>query len=566
MQLRFLGPLSIVTGSCAWLRDPERGWNFLVDCGMQQGEYAAEAWNKRKWPFDPVELQFVVLTHGHIDHCGLLPRLYKDGFTGKVYCTSETAEVAKIILEDSASHEGALYRSDDVARINWHEHRAIPVLGGLMRVGDDLFIRYLRTGHIIGAVSVAVVWGPKGPDQRSIVFSGDLGPNVEDQEHLPYLRHRMSPVGCTYAVVESTYGATVRDPAESDPMVRRAELRGLLDQTIERQGVLVLPCFALGRTQDVLFDLHWLVAEDPERYGKITYHFDAPMAAKLQKVTAAGLERTESNGKNGKVRPLWLGKQMYRWFDLDPTDPVHTQRLLDILSIALRVPRPVKPAPSAIGNAVARAWKPTTRQVVDRKALKAKGLGQPAVIVTGGGMCDGGPVAFWLSELLGDPNVTVALTGYCSNSTVGGQLMALANATIGDRQRHTGRLKWSRDLSFPIRDIKASITRITGYSAHADQKGLVDWLISSFRDQWQAAGKTIFIQHGEQKQRVALAAAVSARAAEVGLEITTVLPESDDAWHDLETDGRAISREAERAKTLELIERLKKQLEWDDAA
>ncbi len=560
MQLRFLGPLSIVTGSCTWMRDTERGWNFLVDCGMQQGELKADDWNKRVWPFDPADIKFVVLTHAHIDHSGLLPRLYKDGFSGTVYCTKETAALAEIVLLDAAQYATCPYKDSDVARINWHEHMSTAVLGGFMPVGQDLFLRFWRSAHIMGAVSVSVVWGPKGPNQRSITFSGDLGPNAEDVEELPYLRHRMTPVGATFAVVESTYGNIVRDPDTQTAEARRAALRDLLDDAIARNGILLLPCFALGRTQDVLFDLHYIVAENRERYGHIAFYLDAPMAARMQKVVAKGLDRTEQSGSQGKVRPLWLGKQMYRWFGLDDKVPAHTERLVDMLAVALHVQTQSRRGDTSVGNSVARAWAPILRTVKKREDVRAEGLVGPSVIVSGGGMCEGGPVGYWLSELLGDPRLTVALTGYCSASTIGGKLRVLGAAPLAERQRHRGRLTWSPAQSVAIADIRARIVSLTGYSAHADQKGLVDWLFSQFKGEWYSVGQTVFVQHGEDQQRSALAEAAQARADELGLRVNTLLPNDDAAWHDLEADGEAMADDDAKARIRAQIAALEKLL------
>ena len=120
MEIRFVGPLAKVTGSCTWMRDLVEGWNFLVDCGMQQGEYDKDTWNAgTRWPFDPLELKFVVLTHAHIDHSGLLPLLYRLGFDGEVWCSEETARIAEILLRDAARLPGSRYDEADVDRIRW---------------------------------------------------------------------------------------------------------------------------------------------------------------------------------------------------------------------------------------------------------------------------------------------------------------------------------------------------------------------------------------------------------------------------------------------------------------
>lgn len=557
MKVRFLGPLGHVTGSCTWLVDDENGWNFLVDCGLQQGEQSAEEWNNQVWPFDPKDLQFVVLTHAHLDHCGLIPRLYRDGFKGTVYCTAETAKLATLLLEDSARVGGVGYRPQDVAAIRWHEHRG-PVFGAFHPVANNLFLRYFRTSHIVGAVSVAVVWGPPTGKQRTITFSGDIGPNSEDCEHLPFLRHRMLPPAGDFAVIESTYGNVIREPWEADPVARRSQLRALLDDAVVRNGVLVLPCFALGRTQDVLFDLHWLVAENPEVYSDVQFLLDAPLANRIHKVTLEGLRRTESNGRPGKVRPLWLGKQLFRWFELDETNPQHVERVLAICGMTLGGPAAEASTIDVLGNSVARNWQPLMRCVTDRPSLPQ---GRPVVLVTGGGMCDGGPIAQWLPALLGNPVVTVALTGYSGPSTVGGQLLNLRTTSPAELARHTGTLRWGKTQTFPIGQIAARIDRLAGYSAHADQSGLLDWQFWTFKGAVGATGRMVFCQHGDNRGREALAAALRTRASELGLTIGVQAPGDSEAWYDLEADGAAVSREAESTRLRLEIERLQAALE-----
>lgn len=537
MQVRFLGPLGMVTGSCTWLRDVAKGWNFLVDCGMQQGERSSEAWNRQRWPFPPTELHFVVLTHAHLDHCGLLPRLYRDGFGGAVYCTRETRDLAILSLKDAARQGTCAYTEQDVDCINWREPGGVPLLGGTFHpVGQDLFLRFFRSGHIVGAVSVAIYWGPKGPTQRSIIFSGDLGGGAEGAESLPLMRFPMHPVSCDFAVVESTYGGSIRPAFDQDPITRRDALRVQLDRIIATKGVLILPAFAIGRTQDVLFDLHWIVAEDPERYGQVAFHLDYPSARRMHPVMFDGFVRMETNGANGKVRPLWLGKQSFRWLGLDDKDPAHIERMLDIVAVTLDVKRTMNPAVAKLGNRVAQSWQKLLTPVEDRKALVEQGSG-PRVVVTGSGSCEGGPARAWLPALLKKEGSVVGMLGYAPPTAMAGQLLALRNTPNSERARHTGYLEWSPDERIAIRDIKAEIVQVSGYSAHADQAGLLDWLVTEFRGEWKASGRKVYIQHGNDDQRRALDEALRFRAVERGLDVATVLPDSAEQWFDLDRNG-----------------------------
>lgn len=559
MKIRFLGPLGKVTGSCTWMRDESRGWNFLVDCGIQQGERTAAEWNECNWPFDPAAIKFVVLTHAHMDHCGLLPMLYKKGFTGTVYCSRETSEIAQILLKDAAKLAEVGYAEQDVDLIKWHEPIKEPFLGSPHPVDTDLFLRFYRAGHVLGATSVAIYWGQPGPDQRSIVFSGDLGPGSEDHEVMPFLRHRMNVKGCDFAVVESTYGAVIRSNEECDPEQRRARLRQLIDQTIEHRSALLIPAFSFGRTQDVLFDLNWIVAENPEKYGAVSYYMDAPTAKKINSVYLNGIKRTENNGKNGKVRPLWLGKQMFRWLGLDNGDPVHVQRLMDICRMTFGHAPKGDEETRMVGNALAQSWRCIVRQVKRRESISPS-ENAPLVIIASSGTCNGGPVAYWLPKFLASEANTVALTGYCSPGTVGGKLLSLSTCPIKERQKHTGSINVTEVDVIAIAEIRANILKLAGYSAHDDQNGLLDWIFGSYQGQTNLAGKTIFLQHGADGQRRALSAAIEIRAGELNVEVPVIEPDNPDVWHDLTNDGKEIEN-LERKRFLELeIERLSREL------
>lgn len=537
MEVNFLGPLGKVTGSCAWLRDQARGWSFLVDCGMQQGERTAAIWNQGDWPFDPASIQFVVLTHAHIDHCGLLPLLYAQGFTGTVYCTRETQAFATILLKDAAALS-KLYTPEDVDRIKWHEHRAGTLLGGFLPVSRDLFIRYFRTSHVIGAVSVAIHWGPKDHGQRSIVFSGDLGPNREDREYLPFIRHQMNAGPFDFAVIESTYGATIRPQETLDAPTRRNNLRGLLDRSIETGGNLMIPAFSFGRIQDLLFDLHWIVAEAPARYANFNFYLDSPTAIRMHPAMLDALKRTESNGKNQKVRPLWLGKQMFRWLGLDDAQPDHIDALLAICEMCLCDKRQQRPGFSKAGNDLARAWRPIFEHVSGKRDALLKRTDAPIVVLCGAGSCDGGPAQWWAQRLARGDSNTIALAGYCSAESVAGQLMAAAALPVRERQRHTGKVFWPNGDALPYREIAAKVIYLPGYSAHTDQAGLLAWLFSTSpkTGQLYSIAQHIFVQHGNDNEREALATRISCSSNEhqFGLEVT--LPVDPGQWFDLEAE------------------------------
>lgn len=560
MEVRFLGPLGKVTGSCTWMRDTARNWNFLVDCGMQQGELTAMQWNQCDWPFVPADLKFVVLTHAHIDHCGLLPALYKQGFEGTVYCTGETRDLAIILLKDAAGFPDAIFTKADVDRIKWHEPGKPPLLGGWHPVDNDLMLRFFRSGHVMGSVSVSIHWGPIG-SQQSIAFSGDLGPSYENAEHLPFLRFNMHPDPCDFAVIESTYGGVNRSDDDQNAETRRDKLRALIERTIEQRGTLMIPAFSLGRTQDVLFDLHWIVAENPAKFETVNFLFDSPAASRMHPIILKGLSRSETNGRHGKVRPLWLGKQLFRWLELDDKDPAHIRRALEIISATLGCNYKKDAGISGLGNEVAQAWTPIMRSVENRSEMLKHGTDGPSVVVVSSGACDGGPASFWLPRLLGSEANTVALTGYCSPSSIGGQLIDLQNVPIPDLARCSGELEWSAKNSFAKSDVRASVEILTGYSAHADQTALLNWLFKPYPNELKVAGHTVFIQHGTDNNRRALKDRAIQRAQDSGKRVSVISPDCPLQWFDLDRGGQAIDKEQKRRQLLDDHERIRRELE-----
>lgn len=552
MQIRFLGPLGKVTGSCAWMRDDTRGWNFLVDCGMQQSESTAEHWNSgEEWPFFPHDLQFVILTHAHIDHCGLIPELYKRGFAGPVYCTAETAELADLQLRDAAKMKTSPFDEADVGRIHFRVpgRRGKTEFGHYHPIAEDLFIRFFRSGHLLGAASVTVLWGPpKTSSQRGIVFSGDIGPGREDEEVRPFERHLHYPRPETFAVVESTYGGSVRTDEEMNPVNRRQRLVSALDRAMERGGTLAIPAFGAGRTQDILFDIHFVVANDPTRYEGMNYLLDSPSAEKVNAVTLRALHKTERIGNRGKVRPLWLGKQVFRDLDLDKRDPDHQDHACSICEMALTMNQAAASPADAPGNNISRQWRSLFRSVSDRETEIHKASNGPTVVVMSSGMCDGGPAASWLPALLTSDKNEVALSGYCAHGSIGNELQELAPIPYSERQMLRNELRWApngqSDTTVRQRDIKADISILSGYSAHADQEELVNWIIHESpheRGIQQAMANQVFLQHGTDHARKALANAIQEKASKHGLAVETALPSDSTAWIDLEPSGARVS-------------------------
>ncbi|NJD24552.1 MAG: MBL fold metallo-hydrolase [Betaproteobacteria bacterium] len=269
MKLKFLGAVGCVTGSCSLLEDSAGKTRFLVDCGMTQGEGDAHILNAAPWPFVPARLRFVLLTHAHLDHCGLLGRLVREGFSGPVYCTRFTAELARINLLDAARLSADLCTEFDVRRINFVavDEQSGFLFGRYIELTDDLEVAFYPNAHIGGSCSIGIRWKASTTDSREIVFSGDLGQNTVENAPQPLLAPRKPlPTTPDYLVVESTYGSRVRDAAECSKVARMVDLERIVTDAIQRvpsdktQGgaCLVIPCFSIHRVQELLVDLHSL--------------------------------------------------------------------------------------------------------------------------------------------------------------------------------------------------------------------------------------------------------------------------------------------------------------------
>ncbi|MCK5806603.1 MAG: hypothetical protein KAI66_27485, partial [Lentisphaeria bacterium] len=406
------------------------------------------------------------------------------------------------------------------------------LFGRRLPVGKDLYLRFYRSGHLLGATSVGVVWGPdpklgSARPQRTINFSGDLGPNLEDREQLPFLRHMMKPTPGDYAVVESTYGGSVRPLEDGDAEIRISRLNVALREGLARGGPVIIPAFAMGRTQDLLFDLHLLFARHPHFNG-VPVHLDGAMALKASKITATSIGRLHSVSGN-RQKLAWLGKQVFKLFGLKLDDADDEAILVDALKEMLHpghVPEQPRTGPF-------ERWR-RIYQVVDPK--KRASISGPCIILTGGGMCNGGPVQEYLKQHLREPEATVLLTGYCSVGTVGQELAHLGRLPPEEWRRLNERLGLD-DVSIRKREVEATIQVMSGYSAHADQRGLLEWLFYRMPgdEYWSSAGKHVFVTHGNPTARRQLAVATEHRARMLDIDVEANLPGSD-RWFDLDED------------------------------
>lgn len=310
LKAKFIGACEGVTGSCTYLQFGNH--KFLVDCGMAQEDNHADAYNAAKFPFVPNNLDFMVLTHAHLDHSGLIPRLVREGFKGPVYTTAATKELASTVLHNSVSIMQAeldvsLYEHSHVDRINWSivDGQENFAWNRNIDIAPGLKMRFLRQSHILGAVSAQFFWEAEiaGTIQpRSLLITGDVGVNRQHFAPQSMLRPRHEPEQwADFVVSESTYGGKTHSPEVFSNRILSLQ-KHLEDQNTK---TLIIPAFAMHRMQEVLFDLFVIL-----RYGqlknqrKVMVTFDCKLAQKVNAVYSKHLF-----GSNGKVQHKWLSKE-----------------------------------------------------------------------------------------------------------------------------------------------------------------------------------------------------------------------------------------------------------------
>ncbi|MFZ2296148.1 MAG: MBL fold metallo-hydrolase [Polaromonas sp.] len=461
MKLTFFGAAQEVTGSC-FLVEAD-GVRFLVDCGMFQGGREARARNLSAWTFDPKKIDFVLLTHAHIDHSGLLPRLSALGFDGPIITTSATADLLSVMLLDSA-----FIQETDWARAQRKSHQqhkgaaAVPAplytvaqaqdclkqLGGVAYDEDiqphaAVRCRFRDAGHILGS-AIIEVWVKEGAKTTKLVFSGDLG-----QPGRPIVNDPTPIDTADVLIVESTYGNRLHRSLKETI----DELVFVIEDTLRRrQGNIIIPAFALGRTQEVL----WLLA-DLCRQGKLPklqVFVDSPMATKATEIT---WKHTEFLDKETRAL-LSLRGEFPKWMDLRFTQTVEE-------SIALN-------------------------------RIKAG-----AIIISASGMCDAGRIKHHLSHNIERAECAIVIIGYQAVGTLGRKLVDGEKKVRIFGEEHA---------------VRAKIHTIGGLSAHADQAALMGWLKG-----FSSAPMRTFVVHGEAQTACEFADKVSD---ELGWSVETPAP------------------------------------------
>jgi metallo-beta-lactamase family protein len=436
MKIAFHGAARTVTGS-KHLLTINPGKKILLDCGMFQGLGIDTLKLNSEWGFEPSEIDYVILSHAHIDHIGLLPKLIRDGYKGKVFCTPATASLAKILLIDSAriqeadvkyinrqrdkqsrDHVEPLYTEEDAALV-FPLFETIPY-NDHFRIDDQVELLFTDCGHIIGSAAVNLKIKENGKVFR-LTFSGDIGRYRDMILRSPQLFPQADAI-----IMESTYGDRLHDlvTVATDKL-----LQHIRHTCLEKKGKLILPAFSLGRTQEILYMLNHLELEN--RLPDLPYYVDSPLSIKITDTV-----KRYPDYFNGNVQNLLKkDRDVFNFKGLKYIEEVEE-------SIALN------------------------------------DSGQPCVIVSSSGMAEAGRVKHHIANNVGDERNTVLLTGYCEPQSLGGRLK-----TKPEEVKIFGK-------TFVV---KAEVDEITSLSAHGDYDDMCQWLAS----QDPREVNKLFLVHGE---------------------------------------------------------------------
>lgn len=416
MKLVSAGAALTVTGSCH--RIETRGRRILVDCGLFQGNREISRLNREPFPFDPREIDAVLLTHGHLDHCGRLPLLAEQGFQGPIYAIRSTRSITEVILQDAAKlqqedYDRAIRKAGNKPRETGDIESPLYVPGdipktlGLFRevafdrpvdLGEGVSAVFRPAGHILGSAFLEI----ETPDGR-VVASGDLG-NRESSIQ----KNAHHPRECDAVIVETTYGDRTHRSLEDT----LEEFRSVIHKGVETGGVVMIPSFALERAQIVLYHINRMMRED--RIPRVDVFVDSPMATKMTRLYEEGANEF----KEEIAAELAAGR--------DPFEP------------------------------------PTLKFTADvEESKKLNDLDCCAIIIAGSGMMTGGRILHHLRNQLYKPEASLVIPGYQSEGTLGRRLV--------DGARHV-RI-YGKEI-----DVRASVHTINGLSAHADKDDLLDWL------------------------------------------------------------------------------------------
>ncbi len=435
MKLTFLGAAHEVTGSCYLLQVGDQ--NIMIDCGMEQGR---DIYENQPLPLAPGQVDSMLLTHAHIDHSGRIPLMAKNGYRGPVFATTATTELCNIMLRDSAHIQEfeAEWRNRKAKRSGAEEYQPIydmkdaeaalklfvPIdYGETFNVAPGVTARFSDVGHLLGSASIEI-WATEGDVTKKLVFSGDIG-----NDHQPLLRDPHYLHEADYVVMESTYGDRSHGPRPDYV----AELAGIIQETFDRGGNLVIPSFAVGRTQEMLYFLRQIKEQGLVKgHGDFTVYVDSPLAVEATHI----------------FRQQWAEcyDEEARTLVMQGVNPISFKGLKLALSSD------------------------------DSKAINFDQSRK--VILSASGMCEAGRIRHHLKHNLWQPQSTILFVGYQSPGTLGRALVEGAPQVR---------------LFGETIEVRAQIKVLAGVSGHADNEGLMRWA-AAFREHKPSH---VFVTHGE---------------------------------------------------------------------
>ena len=443
MNITFLGATKTVTGSNFLVEGA--GKKFLVDCGLFQGQATVEMENEEDFQFDVNDIDFMLLTHAHIDHSGRIPKLYKDGYRGRIYATKATCDLCAIMLPDSGhiqemeadwknrkklrKGEKTIEPIYDVATALMSLELFNPVnYDQLIEIDDDIHVRFNDAGHMLGS-AIIEIWIRENGVNKKIVFTGDLGNN-----DIPLLSEPTMIEDADYLVMESTYGD--RHHMRNDD---KAELFvDIVSETIRNGGTVVIPSFAVGRTQEILYELNNL--KEQKHDTEFLRKYEILMHTPVYVDSPLAISATE------------VFKEIMELFDED------TQRLIQSGDNPLEFP-----------------GLRFTRTAQESKELNEDD--EASIIISASGMCEVGRIKHHLKHNIWNPKNTILFVGYQAPGTLGRKIVDGAKTVK----------IFGEEIS-----VNARIEYIEGYSGHADQEGLLNFIYS-----FAKKPEHIFLVHGE---------------------------------------------------------------------
>ncbi len=434
MQLTFFGAARTVTGS-KHLVELDSGKRLLLDCGLFQGRRAESDRLNRDFGFDPTSIDAVILSHAHIDHAGLLPKLYKEGFRGRIYCTHATYSLSTLLLMDSAYIQEKDTRFVNRIRKRKGKPAVKPLYTGADAEGvldhfigvpyrhafspvEGVSVEFRDAGHILGSATMLLTITEHGKTTK-LGFTGDIG-----NPGRPILRDPQKMADCDYLISESTYGGKEHEP----PSESKKRLSEVIRRTSSRGGKVIIPAFAVGRTQEIVHAMDQLWNAD--KLPRIPVFVDSPLA-----VNATGVYLSHTECYDSDLLEYMRGDD----------DPFGFERLTYVRDA--------------------------------EKSKELNGMRVPMVVVSASGMCEAGRILHHLKNNIEDSRNTIMIVGYCADHTLGKRIV--------DKHPEV------RIFGEPYQ-LRAEVVVMNSYSAHADEPGVVSFINQLDRERL----KRIFLVHG----------------------------------------------------------------------